>query len=56
MRDEQARYYPGMHLRPKCSSTLVLLIVHVDDLKPAINQRVEKIWRSVKFDSRVITR
>jgi hypothetical protein len=39
MRDEQASYYSGMHLRPKCSGTLILLIVHVDDLKPTINQR-----------------
>lgn len=35
MRDEQASYYPGMHLRPECSGTLILLIVHVDDLKPS---------------------
>lgn len=32
MRDQQARYYARVHLRPKRSSTLVFLVVHVDDL------------------------
>ena len=34
-----------MHLRPECSGTLILLIVHVDDLKPTMNQR----GRSMEF-------
>lgn len=41
MRDQQARYYPRMYLRPKCSSALILLVVHIDDLKPTINKKRE---------------
>jgi hypothetical protein len=28
-----------MHLRPKCSSALILLIVNIDDLKPTTNKK-----------------
>jgi hypothetical protein len=50
MRDQQAGYYPGMHLRPKCSSALILLIVHIDDLKPTTDKKRRELLRSVTFD------
>ena len=37
-----------MHLRPKCSSALVLLIVHIDDLKQQQTRR--ELLRLVTFD------
>ena len=32
-----------MHLRPKCSSALVLLIVHIDDLKSTDKKSVIEV-------------